>query len=827
MAPSSIAGLLPQYKKDTHVVARWLEKTSKAFGFTSHEDTQQRAGLKKQYTISIAEFGRMADFLSLKGGVFVPKYLWTALSRAIDYRSSYGSYLQRQRDTSTPQDRAGDKNHRFFIDVLKNVQNALGPLLNPSGATVAGLASLDIPRQATVEDDVENDAQIPAPAPANNSPEPPDEDVIFEPWEEDAEEAMFHWRLFNVDVQRIRKQIRQLWELYRAGHLSLAGVATAHNMAIHMVWEMEQDVQPIFERYGGYVNLSKRHFVQRYVGTARDENEKRARANRSYSKDGVVIGPTVEMLIDGFDIAEEEMVFAWQVLVSEAGTWGACGSYGTYSGKWGPFIPRDDRQNMTNLEKYNQDKALACGVVIDLQILAVFLNPSIGMDLDGLTAAIKDLVPWKHEDLIKHLGKQFPPSYNKITFRAVLATQLLLDSAHVLGTSIDRPWRELLDQTARTSKSTKSLREFYGGAGSLALGSLPGPSCVEDIEIIAKFWHGKEDPISQFRREASGKPFSKTPRENAHTSLRYNAPFCGWWLQTSQSACHVRSITIINSISLPLACARLYHAFVEEGLVPKGSWPDIEAFSILHRGDLWVGAPPKSGQYLRSLMLAGGSSIIGLASDARVKSHPASNERVKFVTYSTTVTEKIFTAFVDRKAQGLRKDDIERFLAGTRLRWYDGEAVRPCFHHGWAKAGNHKGDKNPASLENDNPFLRLAQAIDVEALEQSFDYMSLNRVCWMVLRELLKKAPPILDAVKTPDNAKPDWGKPEGKEARLVVTSIFFVLFRPDLPTPKKEASAVADVLLNLTKALGRIVHTSTGIDWDEALKCTCNAIPS
>ncbi|KAJ8130371.1 hypothetical protein O1611_g3261 [Lasiodiplodia mahajangana] len=814
MALGSDPGLYPQYKKDTQVVARWLERTSKTFGFTSLGDTRQQTGAKKQYTISIADFGHMADFLSLKDGVFVPEYLWTSLSRAIRYRSSYGSYLQRQRDTNNQQDKIGDKKHLFFIDVLKNVKNALSRVFKRSTPTippVARLASLDISRRATVEDDVESDVEsdmendVTIPERVKESPEPSDDDVVFEPWKEDDEEAMFLWRLFNVDVQRIRKQIRQLWELYRAGNLGLAGVATAHHMAIHMV----------------------PHFVKRYVGTAEDEKGMNARIKRLFYVDGVVAEPTVEAIIDGFDIAEEEMVFAWQVLISEAWTWSTCGSFGSYNGKWGPFTPRDDRENMTNLEKYFQDKALACGVVTDAQVLAVFLNPAIEMNLDELSAAIEDMVPWGYYDLRKRKGKKFPSSYDKITFRAVFATQLLLDSAHVLGTSIDRPWTELLNKTARIFKSAKSLREFYEGAGALALGGIPDSSYVKAIEKTAQFWQGKEDPISEFRREVCGEAPSNTGTEKPCTSLRYSAPLCGWWVNALQSSCHSRSIHVVNSLSLPIACARLYYAFVQEGLVPKGSWPDIEAFSILHRGDLWVGAPPKSGQYIQNTMMAGGNSIVSLASDARANSQPINKKRTKFVTLNAVVSNKIFTAFVERRAQGLSEDDIERLIVDTRLRWYNGKAVRPCFHHGWDKAGNHKGDKSPASSQNGNPFLRLAQAIDAEALEQSFDYMSLNRVCWMVLRELLKKAPPILDAVESPDNLKPDWSAAEGKHARLVITSIFLVLFRPGLPMPKKEASAVADVLFNLTKALGRIVHTSTGVDWDEALKCTCDAIPS
>ncbi|KAI0490325.1 hypothetical protein F4859DRAFT_457760 [Xylaria cf. heliscus] len=564
--------------------------------------------------------------------------------------------------------------------------------------------------------------------------------------------------------------------------------------------------------------------MQRYVGTSVDATEMNTRLDRIHFEKDMPVTPTVDAIIDGFEIAEEEMVFAWQVLQSETWAWEKCGSFGSYNGKWGPFIPRDDRQDMTSLEKYNQDKAVACGIVHDVQILAVYLNPLVGMKLDELSTAIEDLVPWKVQDLRKVMSKQFPSSDDKLTFRAVFAMQLLLDSTHVLGTSVDRPCAELIDKAARTFKSTKSLREFYEGPGALALGPISGPSFAEDIEISARIWKD-EDPLATFRR-SQGINVPITPAKDC-TLLRHNAPLCGWWMQTVQAAYYSRSIMIANSISLPLACARLYFVFVQERLIPQGSWPDMDAFSILHRGELWVGAAPKSGQYLQNLMLAGGNSIVGLASNARLRSHGMRQDRAKFLPCGAKVSGKIFDAFVLRKAEGLSEEDLERLMTDTKVRWYDGKAVRPCFHHGWDKAGNKKVDVKPTSSETDNPFLRLSQAIDAETLEQSFDYMSLNRVCWMVLRELIKKGRPILDAVGGPRSAKPVWKDTEGKDARLVVGFIFLMLFLPNGTVYRQEASAIADILHNVIKAVGRVVHTSTGIDWAEALKCTCADIPS
>ncbi|KAI0444540.1 hypothetical protein F4803DRAFT_511033 [Xylaria telfairii] len=826
-------GLYPQYKKDTNLVAQWLDATSKAHGFIRPTGSQQQAGARNQYIICIADFVHMAEFISVKGHVSIPTYVSSCLSRAVRYRSTYGSYLQRQRYATTIRDETEHKKHMFFIDVLKKVQGILNSISKPdtpavrttqSHPTGTRFASLHIPQPATVEDDVDN--HEPTPIRTKVSPEPPEDDVLFEPWKEDDEEALFQWRLFNMDVQRIRKQIRQLWELYRDGQLSLTGVATAHNMAIHVIRKLEQDIDPVLEKWGGYVNLTTSSFVRRYLGKTSDVGETRTRLSRFHVEEGgKIIGLTVDAIIDGFDIAEEEMVFAWQVLLSETWAWNRCGSFGCYNGKWGPFIPRDDRQNMTNLDKYNRDKAVACGIVHDLQVLVIYLNPSVGMVLDELSAAIEGLVPWRLPDMRKHMSKQYTSTNDKITFRAVFAVQLLLDSTHVLGTSVNRPCRELLDKTARIFKSVKSLREFYQGPGALALGPLPGPSFVENIEKASKFWQDG-DPIAAFRR-IQGAPNTNTPIEKIGTLLQHNSPLCGWWIQTVQATYYSHSIMVANSISLPLACARLYSVFVQERLVPEGSWPDMDAFIILHRKELWVGAAPnKSDQYLQKLLLVEGNSVVNLASDARLGPPAMRPQRVKCLAHSAKVSEKIFDAFVSRKVEGLSEEDLERLMTDTKVRWYNGKAVRPCFHHGWEKAGNNKGDTKPTSSKTDNPFLRLSQAIDAETLEQSFDYMSLNRVCWMVLRELMKKGRPILDADSS-HSRKPRWEGAEGEKARAIVAFIFFALFPADGTVYPKEASAIADILLNLMKAIGRVVHTATGIDWAQELKCNCANIPS
>ncbi|KAF2965697.1 hypothetical protein GQX73_g7901 [Xylaria multiplex] len=817
----STTALYPQYKKDTKTVAQWLDVTSKDHGFVISRDQRPRAEAKKHYIICIADFGLMAEFLSRKPQVSIPPYILNSLSRAIRYRTTYGSYLQAQR-----QDETEDKNHLFFIDVLRGVQSSLNRIPKPSDPVAAmaqtappanKFASLYVPQSVTMEDDVEDHTPTPNPIPTEALKMSLKDDVTFEPSQEDFEEALFQWRLFSIDVQRIRTEIRQLWEMYRTGHIGLVGVSTAHNMSIHLVRELEQDVLPIFKKWGGC------------CGAAANDKEIKTRLDCFRTKEGEWTMPPDDVIIDNFDIAEEEMVHAWHILYNEAWSWGKCGrKLGCCHGKWGQFTPSDDRQNKTSCEKYSQDKAMACKALHDIYIHAKYLNTPIDRDLDELSKAIADIIPPTRRDLVNHKLK---PSLrrNEANFRAVFAVQLFLDSVNVLGTNIDQPCGELKDKNARICKSTKGLHEFYEGRGAAALGPNLLAFYAECVTTSVELRQG----ISSSQLTPYGCSMMANwvmpPTEEICSMLRHNPPFSGWWMQTIQTFNYNYSIFIAQSIGLLLNCARLYSVFLQESLVPKASWPDMDAFMTLHRGDVWVGTTPKPGQYLKNLIISEGETLVGFANNPRFSSErPRSYPPAKCITRGAKVSRSINQAFITRKAEGLTRDDAERLISGTKLRWYEGKPVKPCFHHGWEKAGNHKGDANPASSKTDNLFLRLALAVDAEDIEQSFDYMSFHRVCWLVLQDLIKRGRPILETIASLDLGDTmDWKLIEGEKARNIVRFIFMQLFREDGTVRQKEASAIADIFLSTTRNLGRVVHTSTGIDWEQALKCTCDDIPS
>ncbi|KAI0417116.1 hypothetical protein F5X98DRAFT_387417 [Xylaria grammica] len=825
--------LYPQYKEDTKLVAQWLDATSKAHGFVNPRRVKQQTRTKGQYKISIDDFEAMANFLSRTPHVSVPSYVRTSLARAIRCRSTHGDYLQKQRPDKTEQ-----RNHLYFIDVLRNVQGVLDHVLEPANPATTEtqtapaankFSNLDVSGLNIGEEDFEDHAL--ESIPKKESPELPKEDVIFEPWKDDQEEAMFLWRLLIVDANRIRGQVCQIWELYKTGDLGLTGVSVAHNVAIHVVQKLEEDIHSVLENWGGFVKVSTANFKQRYVGASKSEEETASRL-RSFPPDG---GEFKQVIIDEFDIAEEEMVFAREILRDESWVWSAFfGRFGQVEGQSGGFILKNDRKDMTNFDKYQQDRAVVSRIMHDVLTLVKFMNRSCSHGrMDEFSEALGGIIAWTERDVTTGMvsPEKCPEYKDKITFQAVFALQLLLDSIHSLGTSLERPYGELREKTSRIFKSAKALRQFYQSPGSLGVafaraGTTDVMNIAREVEKEGKFWLGS-DPIDQFRKVSGLEGLVTPSTEKDGPWLKLDAPLCGWWLYVVKVPTLNCSLSIANHIHLIMACARLYIIFKRDDLIQKGSWPDMEAFVTLHRDELWKkGTEPTSRPYGKNWMRQGSNNLVGACLDGRNMIGPGGIVTRQCFKERQTVSSIYFKTFVTSEKQTLHEEDLEVLMRPAGLRWYNGKAVKPCPHHGWDGAGKHKGDKNPASSEKDNPFLRLAQTIDAEDLEMSFDYMSLYRVCWMVLRELIKSGRPILDALSAGSRAV-NWDAVQGHNAAGAVNIIVFRLFQDDVHRFRDETEAIAEILVKMMNTFGRVVHTSTGIDWTEELKCSCDDLSS
>lgn len=164
----------------------------------------------------------------------------------------------------------------------------------------------------------------------------------------------------------------------------------------------------------------------------------------------------------------------------------------------------------------------------------------------------------------------------------------------------------------------------------------------------------------------------------------------------------------------------------------KESWPDMDAFCVLHRDAMWTGREPRPGEYTKNLLLLGGQSITQLASNPRAHSRHHIGKARKMLSYGAPVSAQVHKAFIGRKTSGLEERDIPGLVKDSKVRWCNGVPKLPCPQHGWKEEKR----KHPAASERDmtrDLLWQLALAIDAEEVEQSFDYMTMHRVCSKLL----------------------------------------------------------------------------------------------
>ena len=388
-----------------------------------------------------------------------------------------------------------------------------------------------------------------------------------------------------------------------------------------------------------------------------------------------------------------------------------------------------------------------------------------------------------------------------------------MDCLHVLGKVSERPYHDFIATNTIIAKSTQALSEFYADKDSKARGPLR-PEQTQAALHWAKIWNN-QDPIADQRRVLGDRRDIKK-----HLVLKHSPLLSGWWMQYMRFQWYWEGVLVANSISLPLFCARLYYAFVQEKLLSKESWPDMDAFCILQRNAMWAGNVPRSGEYLKNLLLCGGQSITQLASNPRIHSRHHTGKASKMLSHGAPVSAQVFVAFVGRKTSGVEERDIPGLVKDSKVRWYNGVPKLPCPQHGWKE----EKQKTSATSEKDisrDLLWQLAIAIDAEEVEQSFDYMTLHQVCHKLLQELFDKGGPILDKILSESGHRIPWETVEGPNLRQVVGCIFVYLFLPD-GTVRKEAAEIAEIIKSIIDVDGRAVHERTGRNWAWDLRCIC-----
>jgi len=296
----------------------WLACTARSYGFRATQPStkgrlkgkarKEAKKTTKEYSVNLSDLETMALFLVENFQVTVPSFFAAALARAIQGRMSFADELKRSRDLRTAS--GADDKHQHFVDVLQRVREILKPRMGRETSSMfdkistSGSTGDSVPNLTNHFDGlhVSEPSEAFLNSPHVSIPEQMSQDledtIVFEPWRDDLEEALFVWRNLNFSLQRLRKCVAKLWERYRAGDLGLSGVAIAHNTAIHLVQRMRQEVDPIFEKYGGFQQIICDSFFVEYINGATDHQKQVARVNHANHAN-------LNLLVEQFDLAEQ------------------------------------------------------------------------------------------------------------------------------------------------------------------------------------------------------------------------------------------------------------------------------------------------------------------------------------------------------------------------------------------------------------------------------------------------------------------------------------------------------------------------------------------
>lgn len=190
-------------------------------------------------------------------------------------------------------------------------------------------------------------------------------------------------------------------------------------------------------------------------------------------------------------------------------------------------------------------------------------------------------------------------------------------------------------------------------------------------------------------------------------------------------------------MGLNMYSAHLYNALCKEKLLSR-QWIDMDLVMGWH-DEIFVGKPPSRPEdYLKRLTLSMGWSA---ASYARNRRQTAALPEAKSGPKMMKPIANVSRMFVDRYCNGFRKTgfteaDLQKVLAeGVWINNEEEEEEEGFISMSRSgKAASKKQWENIRRLTAIKLLENLRNTLQSEALELSFDYLALHRVCWRMLR---------------------------------------------------------------------------------------------
>ncbi|EXJ91614.1 hypothetical protein A1O3_00162 [Capronia epimyces CBS 606.96] len=775
MFPQYLASSYLQYKSDTDHVATWLATTAKRCGFAAdlltasetepsqkapklkgrarmlakqaakaNKPTTQPAAASKPpvYTIPIKEFLPMAQYISGFGKppIKVPNSFVRILDRAIALRKNVGDALRSQPDGQTlrnQDDRISDERHSFFVGVLEGVRETLKPRMSADvkakGLETQAAASGPEPEpqshlsnvfsSLTVEDvdvpdSMDETPESSTPNSAAGIPEQAKPTYRAETMM-DLEEAFVALTCLLADFDSVRTVLKETWIGYSEGRFDIVSASITSNTALELARRLEEEQQQIFAPHGGSQHMLELYYCAHSLGQGYDHDY------RERPEDDI-----------NFGIYDFSSTFYWPIylILNSYLDVHQPGSVPVYkSGTYGLYDPRADRLKMSNREKWKEDKIILSEILPDFSIISFdpTRSPTDDEFTRGLCLAFKT---------------------GKLTLAVLLAAQVFLDIHHILRDNVNRGFRDLCRVAA---SSVASITENFKFHQNLKIENWPA-SNDQVLRQLANHIRGNCADVVQGVRQRVGFPPDITIEVNR---LLKNHPIkCGLAVYDIKATFYEAGVTFCNAWGSVLFSGHLYNAVRQEKLSDH-YWKDMELlFGLQDVQHMFTGDHPTAAdQYFRRFCLAMGYSASNFARNRRRTHNGTASVSASAAGPRGLVKQApVSRMFMPRYSHGAERmnmsaEDVEKILAKSN--WLEVDADNDS-----DEERNREEERVPVTLErqskpSSNSHLKkkwetrhqlsvvqllrtLRSSLQVEIIEFSFDYFSMHRNCWRLLRNV-------------------------------------------------------------------------------------------
>ncbi|KAK1138577.1 hypothetical protein N8T08_002371 [Aspergillus melleus] len=461
------------YKSDTETVAAWLAKTAKAYGYqfrpptanassttdnNNNEELSPASGTASplKHQLALHEFTRLADFIATASDppVSVPRSFMKALKRAIFIRKNH-SWQIIPTIPEGPEKLVTTTQHRHFINVLKHVRKVLRPKVSSRRVRDPLVRSTS----AAATPEVHSEAKL----------------------RQDLKEAYLGFEHLMKDFRSLRTVIIRSWLGYQHGMFDLIAVSLVTNSAISVARRMQEDVQKLFDKYGGSSQILNAIYVAQCAIDGEDPNFRER--------------PGDDLNFRIYDTAESMMLPTFMLLQSfnvlvESGNILSC-----KPGYYGTFNPASVRSEKGAREKYQEDK------IAILETLSGFLTFHRGVSSQPF-----------EDEFTRGLRLMFKT--HDVPIWLVFATQVILDIHHALRGNVKKAFSEL----KTSARSMEAVNENLELQSSLTIDRWPkkdGRAFHSMLQNIHRWVDS--DPVGELKVR---------PRERIKF-MKWNPLFCG------------------------------------------------------------------------------------------------------------------------------------------------------------------------------------------------------------------------------------------------------------------------------------------------------------